>query len=201
MLMLISMVMEFDMWCNSLTSVNEMFMMVMINWMSNFMMDNLMMVVWSFVMDIVVDFVDMVRFMMVVMMIIMVMVHNLMVYGLNMMDVNIMMIKIVMIVEAVIRVDIMVDNMGMASISEVIELVSVMLPLGLMTHPFHIFMMGVMMVISMVTIIHILHIVMMILTMHVMTVHWVGWIMHIMNWSWVVDWVSEFVSIIWIISK
>ena len=201
MLMLISMVMEFDMWCDSLTSVNAMFMMVMINWMSNFMMDDLMMVVWSFVMDIVVDFLDMVRFMMVVMMIIMVMVHDLMVYGLNMMDVNIMMIKIVMIVEAVIRVDIMVDNMGKASISEMIELVSVMLPLGLMTNPFHIFMRGVMMVISMVTIIHILHIVMMILTMHVMTVHWVGWIMHIMNWSWVVDWVSEFVSIIWIISK
>ena len=171
MLMLISVVMEFDMWCNSFTSVNEMVMMMMINWLSNFMMDDLMMVVWSFVMDIIVDFVDMVRFMMVVMMIIMVMVHDLVVYGLNMMDVNIMMIKIVMIVEAVIRVDIMVDNMGMASISEMIKLVSVMLPLSLMTEPFHIFMMGIMMVISMVTIIHILHIVMMILTMHVMTVH------------------------------
>ena len=197
MLMLISVVMEFDMWCNSFTSVNEMFMMMMINWMSNFMMDDLMMVVWSFVMDIVVNFVNMVRLVMIVM-IIMIMVHDLMVYGGNMMDVNIMMIKIVMIVEAVIRVNIMVDNM---SISEVIELVRVMLPLGLMTEPFHIFMMSVMMVIVMLTIVHILHIVLMILTMHVMAMSCMGWSMHIMNWSWVMDWMSEIVSIIWILSK
>ena len=55
--MLISVVMEFDMWCNSFTSVNEMVMMMMINWMSNFMMDDLMMVVWSFVMNVVRSFV------------------------------------------------------------------------------------------------------------------------------------------------
>ena len=200
MLMVISMVMEFDMWCNDFTSVNEMFMMMMINWMGNFMMDDLMMVVWSFVMDIVVNFVNMVRLMMIVM-IIMVMVHDLMVYGGNMMDVNIMMIKIVMIVEAVIRVNIMVDNMTMASISEVIKLVRVMLPLGLMTEPFHIFMMSIMMVIVMLTIVHILHIVLMILTMHVMAMSCMGWSMHIMNWSWVMDWMSEIVSIIWILSK
>ena len=177
MLMVISMVMEFNMWCNDFTSMNEMFMMMMINWMGNFMMDDLMMVVWSFVMDIVVNFVDVVRLVMIVM-IIMVMVDDLMVYGGNMMDVNIMMIKIVMIVEAVIRVNIMVDNM---SISEVIELVRVMLPLGLMTEPFHIFMMSVMMVIVTLTIVHILHIVLMILTMHVMAMSCVGWSMHIMN--------------------
>ena len=199
-LVVISMVVEFDMWCNNLTSMNEMFMMMMINWMGNFLMDDLMMVVWGFVMDIVVNFVDMVGLMMVVM-IIMVMVYDLMVYGGNMMDVNIMMIKIVMIVEAMIRVDIMVYNVTMASISEVIKLVRVMLPLSLMTEPFHIFMMSVMMVISMVTIIHILHIVLMILTMHVMTMHCMGWSMHIMNWSWVMDWMSEFVPIVWIVSK
>ena len=199
-LVVISMVVEFDMWCNNLTSMNEMFMMMMINWMGNFLMDDLMMVVWSFVMDIVVNFVDMVGLMMVVM-IIMVMVYDLMVYGGNMMDVNIMMIKIVMIVEAMIRVDIMVYNVTMASISEVIKLVRVMLPLSLMAEPFHIFMMSVMMVIGMVTIIHILHIVLMILTMHVMTMCCMGWNMHIMNWSWVMDWMSEFVPIVWIVSK
>ena len=200
MLMVISMVMEFDMWCNDFTSVNEMFMMMMINWMGNFMMNDLMMVVWSFVMDIVVNFVNMVRLMMIVM-IIMVMVHDLMVYGGNMMDVNIMMIKIVMIIEAMIRVDIMVYNVTMASISEVIKLVRVMLPLSLMTEPFHIFMMSIMMVIVMLTIVHILHIVLMILTMHVMAMSCMSWSMHIMNWSWMMDWMSEIVSIIWILSK
>ena len=219
MLMLISMIVEFDMWGNGFTSMNEFFMMVVLNWVRDLMMDNLVMVVWSFVVNIVVNFVDVVRLMveiMMVIMIVMVMMYNLVVYGLNMMDVNIMMIEIVMIeivmiIEAVIRVDIMV-NMSMTSISEVVKLVREMFPLFLMTEPFHIFMVGVMMVIMIVMIMMMIikdmairyafHIIVQV-AMWVVTVHRVtmNWIMHLMNWSRVMGWMSEFVSIIWILSE
>ena len=78
------------------------------------------------------------------MMIVNIVVYNFMVYyWLHMVDVHIMMIKIV---KAMVRMDIMME-MSMTCISEMVKLIGIVLPLGLMSEPFHIFMMGVMMII------------------------------------------------------
>ena len=119
--MMVSMVMEFNMWCDSFTAMNILLMVMVLDWVHNFTVNDFMMVVWSFMVHIVVNFVDMGWLMMVyVMMIVNIVVNNFMVYWLHMVDVNIMMIKIVI---AMVIVDIMDDMMSMTNIFKVVKLI------------------------------------------------------------------------------
>ena len=121
MLMLVSIVVEFNMWLDSFTAMNILLMVMVLNWVHNFTVNDLVMMVWSCMVDIVLNFMDMGWLVMVyVMMIVNIVVYNFMVYWLNMVDMHIMMIKIV---KAVVRVDIVVNKMSMTYILEVVKLI------------------------------------------------------------------------------
>ena len=120
MLMMVSVIVEFNMWLDSFTAMNIFLMVMMVDWVHNFTVNNFVMMVWGCMVYIIMNLMDMSWFMMVyVMMIINIVVNNFMVYWLNMVDMHIMMIEIV---KAMVRVDIVME-MSMTCISEVVKLI------------------------------------------------------------------------------
>ena len=112
-LVLRAVVVELNVRLDSVAAMHIFLMMSVLHWVHD-----LVMVVWCLMMDIVVHFMDMGW---LVVGDVVIMVYHLMVGWLNMMHVHIMVIKVLMVVvvvEAVIRVEVVV-----ASLSEVVELV------------------------------------------------------------------------------
>ena len=58
-LMVVSMIMEFNMWLDSFTSMDILFMVMVLDWVSNFMVNDFMMMVWSCMVNIIMDLMDM----------------------------------------------------------------------------------------------------------------------------------------------
>ena len=120
MLMMVSVIVEFNMWLDCFTTMNILLMVMVLDRVHNFTLNNFVMMVWGCMVYIIMNLMDMSGLMMVyVMMIIHVVVYNFMVYWLNMVDMNIMMIKIV---KAMVRVDIVME-MSMTCISKVVKLI------------------------------------------------------------------------------
>ena len=120
MLMMVSVIVEFNMWLDSFTAMNILLMVMVVDWVHNFTVNNFVMMVWGCMVYIIMNLMDMSWFMMVyVMMIINIVVYNFMVYWLNMVDMHIMMIEIV---KAMVRVGIVME-MSMTCISEVVKLI------------------------------------------------------------------------------
>ena len=120
MLMMVSVIVEFNMWLDCFTAMNILLMVMVLDRVNNFTLNNFMMMVWGCMVYIIMNLMDMSGLMMVyVMMIIHVVVYNFVVYWLNMVDMHIMMIKIV---KAMVRVDIVME-MSMACISKVVKLI------------------------------------------------------------------------------
>ena len=59
MLMLVSMVVEFNMWLDSFTAMDVLFVVMVLDWMHNFMVNDFVMVVWCCMVNIIVHLVDM----------------------------------------------------------------------------------------------------------------------------------------------
>lgn len=111
-------VVELNVRFDSVAAMHIFLMMSVLHWVHDLAVNDLVMVVWCLMMDIVVDFMDMSW---LVMGDVVIMVYNLMVGWLNMVHVHIVVIKVVMVVvvvEAVVRVEVVVP-----SLSEVVELV------------------------------------------------------------------------------
>lgn len=120
MLMMVSVIVEFNMWLDCFTAMNILFLVMVLDWVHNFTVNNIVMMVWGCVVYIIMNLMDMCWLMMVhVMMIINIVVYNFMVYWLNMVDMHIMMIKVV---KAKVRVDIVME-MSMACIFKVVKLI------------------------------------------------------------------------------
>ena len=49
------MVMEFNMWLDSFTAMDVLFMVMVLDWVSNFMVNNFMMMVWSCMVNVIVN--------------------------------------------------------------------------------------------------------------------------------------------------
>ena len=96
-LMLSTVVVELDMGLNCVASVKILLVVLVFNWVDHFTVYNLVMVVWSFVMDVIVHFVE-VGWLMVGHVVIM--VHRLNVMDMHIVVVEVMMVK--MLIETVV---------------------------------------------------------------------------------------------------
>ena len=59
MLMVVSMVMEFNMWLDSFTAMDILFMVMVLDWVHNFTVNDFVMMVWSCMVNIIMDLMDM----------------------------------------------------------------------------------------------------------------------------------------------
>ena len=58
MLMVVSMIMEFNMWLDSFTAMDVFFMVMVLDWVHNFTVNDFVMMVWSCMVNVIVNLMD-----------------------------------------------------------------------------------------------------------------------------------------------
>ena len=58
MLMVVSMIMEFNMWLDSFTAMDILLMVMVLDWVHNFTVNDFVMMVWSCMVDVIVNLMD-----------------------------------------------------------------------------------------------------------------------------------------------